>query len=493
MEKKKLNIVWFCTDQQRWDTIHSLGNPYIQTPNIDRLVSEGVAFTRAYTQAPICTPSRACFLTGRYPRSTKAIFNGNEKFSKDEKLVTRLLADEGYVCGLTGKLHLTSAEGRVEERTDDGYTYFQYSHHPHNDWPDGGNAYQTWLAEKGLRWEDIYGGKFMTMATWPPKANPAFSGKQVGVPAQYHQTTFCVEKAIEFMEQNRDSGKPWLISINPFDPHPPLDPPQEYKDRLKVEDMPLPLWKDGEMDNKPPHQQKDVIQGGQDGQAEPIGSLSEYEKREHFRDYYAEIELIDDQFGRLLTYLDETGQRDNTIVIFMSDHGEMNGDHGLYWKGAYFYEALVHVPLIISCPSVFKQGLICDGLVELADIAPTLMEAAGLEVPYFMQGKSFYKILTGEADPHHFQDAVYSEYYHCLKGTHEDIDATMYFDGRYKLVCYHGKEYGELYDLKTDPDEYDNLWDNVPYAALKADLIQKSYSKAVLGNMDNSMHRVYSF
>ena len=103
-------------DQQRWDTIHSLGNPYIHTPNIDRLVKEGVAFTRAYTQAPICTPSRACFLTGRYPRTTKTIFNGNENFSKDEKLVTKLLADEGYTCGLAGKLHLTSAEGRVEKR-----------------------------------------------------------------------------------------------------------------------------------------------------------------------------------------------------------------------------------------------------------------------------------------------------------------------------------------------------------------------------------------
>ena len=131
--------------------------------------------------------------------------------------------------------------------------------------------------------------------------------------------------------------------------------------------------------------------------------------------------------------------------------------------------------------------------MELADIAPTLMEAAGLEVPYFMQGKSFYKILTGEADPHHFKDAVYSEFYHCLKGTHEDIDATMYFDGRYKLVCYHGKDFGELYDLKTDPNEFENLWDRVAYASLKAGLIQKSYNNAVLSNMDNSMHRVYSF
>lgn len=488
---KQYNIVWFCTDQQRWDTIHSLGNPYIHTPNLDRLVEEGVALTRAYTQSPICTPSRACFMTGRFPRSTKAIFNGNDKFSKDEKLISKLFQEQGYVCGLTGKLHLTSAEGKVEKRVDDGYTYFAYSHHPHNDWPNDGNQYQVWLREHGVKWEEIYGGKFTSMATWPPVANPGFSGKQVGVPPQYHQTTFCVEKAIEFMKQNE--GHPWYININPFDPHPPLDPPQAYKDKLKVEDMPLPKYREGEMDKKPPHQQKDLLQGGQDGQAEIYGELTEYEKREHFRDYYAEIELIDDQFGRLMQYLEESGQRDNTIVIFMSDHGEMNGDHGLYWKGTYFYEGLVHVPLIISCPSIFKKGLRSDALVGLVDVAPTLLEAIGEEVPYYMQGKSFLKILTGEADPHHFRDAVYAEYYHTLKGTHENINATMYFDGRYKLVCYHGETYGELYDLSSDPDEFENLWDDPAYKELKADLIMKSYNNAVLSNMDDSMHRLYSF
>ena len=247
------------------------------------------------------------------------------------------------------------------------------------------------------------------------------------------------------------------------------------------------------MDNKPPHQQKDVIQGGQDGQAEPIGSLTDHEKRERIRDYYAEIELIDDQFGRLLDYLDETGLRENTIVIFMSDHGEMSGDHGLYWKGAYFYEALVHVPLIISCPGRFKEGIRSDALVELVDIAPTLMEAAGLEIPYYMQGRSFYRILTGEADPHHFKDAVYSEFYHALKGSHEDINATMYFDGRYKLVRYHGKTRGELYDLAEDPDEFCNLWDNPEYTGLKAELLEKGYDNTVMCNMDDSMHRLYGF
>lgn len=493
MTDKKLNIVWFCTDQQRWDTIHSLGNPYLRTPNIDHLVETGVAFTRAYTQAPVCTPSRSCFLTGRYPRTTKAFFNGNDTYSKDEVLVTKILADKGYTCGLVGKLHLTSAQGRMEKRTDDGYTYMQWSQHPNDDWPNGENDYQNWLKEKGVKWADIYGGRYTSMAKWPPEENPNWTGKEVGVPKEYHQTTWCVEKAIEFIDENKGKDTPWLISINCFDPHPPLDPPQEYKDRLKIEDMPLPLWKDGELDNKPPHQQKDYIIGGQNGATDSITTMTDEDKREKIRDYYAQIELIDDQLGRLIKYLEDTGQRDNTLIIFMSDHGEMNGDHGLYWKGAYFYEALVHVPLIMSCPSLIKQGLRSNALVELVDIAPTILELAGYEVPFFMQGKSLAGILTGKADPDYHKDSVYCEYYHCMKGCHDDIFATMYYDGRYKIVNYHGKDFGELYDHQNDPNEFENLWDNPDYAQLKAELIIKNFDSAIMKNMDFSMNRINEY
>jgi arylsulfatase A-like enzyme len=489
-DKNSMNIVWFCTDQQRWDTIHSLGNPYIKTPNIDRLAEEGVAFTRAYTQSPVCTPSRSCFLTGRYPRTTRAFFNGNDTYSKDEVLVTKFLADRGYTCGLTGKLHLTSAQGRMEERTEDGYSYFKWSHHPQNDWPNGENEYQNWLKDQGQSWENIYGGQCLSMAT-PRVENPRFTGKSIGVPKEYHQTTWCVEKAIEFINQNQEN--PWLVSINVFDPHPPLDPPQEYKDRLKVEDMPLPLWKDGELDNKPPHQQQNYIIGGQNGRAASIAMMSDYEKKEQIRDYYAQIELIDDQLGRLMDYLEEANLRDNTVIIFMSDHGELSGDHGLYWKGAFFYEALTHVPLIISAPTRFKKGLISNALVELVDIAPTLVELAGYEVPYYMQGKSLFPILKGEAPADFHKEAVYSEYYYCMKGCHDDVFGTMYFDGQYKIINYHGKDFGELYDLHNDPNEFDNLWDQPEFKDLKAKIIQKNFDNAIMKNMDFSMHRINNF
>lgn len=123
----KYNIVWFCADQLRYDVLSGHGNTHINTPNFDRLMKTGTTFDRAYTQCPICTPARACFLTGRYPKSVRASINGNRVFSKDETLVTKMFRDSGYVCGLTGKLHLTamSAKDHQENRTDDGYSFFQ--------------------------------------------------------------------------------------------------------------------------------------------------------------------------------------------------------------------------------------------------------------------------------------------------------------------------------------------------------------------------------
>ena len=128
------NILWICTDQQRWDTLGCYGNPYVHTPHIDRLASEGVLFERCFSQSPVCTPSRASFLTGRYPRTTRCRQNGQD-IPDDEVLVTRLLADAGYVCGLAGKLHLSACNPSVtpemEPRIDDGYEVFHWSHDTH--------------------------------------------------------------------------------------------------------------------------------------------------------------------------------------------------------------------------------------------------------------------------------------------------------------------------------------------------------------------------
>ena len=175
---EKPNILWLCTDQQRYDTIASLGNHLINTPAIDSLVKDGTAFKKAYVQSPICAPSRASFLTGRYPRTTRCRQNG-QTIPPGEILVSKMFRDAGYTCGLAGKLHLAScSDGRVEERTDDGYDIFHWSHHPQPDWPE--NAYTQWLSAKGKTWDELYDG-------------PETPYVKHGIPAEYHQTTWAAE------------------------------------------------------------------------------------------------------------------------------------------------------------------------------------------------------------------------------------------------------------------------------------------------------------
>ncbi len=200
MRGSRPNILWICTDQQRYDTIASLGNPHTSTPHVDRLVADGVAFTRAYCQSPICTPSRASFLTGMYASAVHVNGNGNESFPDSPPLVTRVLADTGYDCGLIGKLHLASVYNQVEPRVNDGYRYWQFSHAPRDDW-ETGHDYADWVRSKG----EILGELTKSID---------------GVPAELHQTTWCAEKTIEFIREDREG--PWLASVNIYDPHPPV-------------------------------------------------------------------------------------------------------------------------------------------------------------------------------------------------------------------------------------------------------------------------------
>lgn len=458
-DQTKPNFLWICTDQQRFDTIQALGNPHIDTPNLDRLLAEGVSFDRTYCQSPVCTPSRASFLTGRYPRTTRTTRNGNDHFPDDEVLVPQILKDNGYTCGLIGKLHLSAADGRTEVLPKQhGYDMVKWCHGPRDGWGDD-NAYQAWLRSQGVSWETDY------------------HGKNGGIDPQYHQTTWCANEAIDFMGAHAE--RPWMLSINIFDPHHPFDPPAEVKAKYPAEKMPLPKWKDGELDNKPLIQRDDYANGGQSGLGPACKHLSDREIQGYISDYYAMVDLIDVQLGRMIDYLDASGQRDNTVIIFHSDHGEMLGDHGLILKGGHFYEELVHVPLILSCSARLQTGLRSKALVELVDLAPTILDLAGLKTPLAMQGQSLGPILQGESDPDTHKASVYCEYYDALPAAHQGVFATMYYDGRYKLTVFHGQEIGELYDHATDPDEFDNRWDDPACQALKCDLILKNFAQSV--------------
>ena len=432
------NILWVCADQQRFDTIEGLNNPHIHTPNLRRFMSESTTFTHAMVQNPVCSPSRACFLSGRYPHTTGLRANG-QRIRPEEILLPRVLANFGYECGLAGKLHLSPcAGGRIEDRIDDGYHRFWWSHDLQDIWP-GQNMWHEWLRSQGVKWQD-------------PKSDPA------GVPIdpKYTQTAWCSMIAQRFMREQR-SFQPWMMSVNIFQPHHPFWPAKDFLDRYDPAQLPSPAYQPGELDSKPVYQRVDH-QGAYAGSGISFAKLDDLAHRRVTAAYYAMIEQIDDEFGQMLHTLGATGQAGNTIVVYMSDHGEMLGDHGFYLKGPHFYDCALRVPLIIRWPGKFKAGLQSDALVEMMDLMPTLLDAAGIPVPEGVQGQSLTPLLTGQTTVH--RDSLYAEHYDSSFLYDPPPMATSVRTRTHKLTMYHSLRTGELYDLEKDPGEFHNLWDH---------------------------------
>ena len=459
------NILWYCTDQQRFDTIRALGNPHVITPSIDALVESGVAFTHAYCQSPICTPSRSSFMTGMYPSRVHNTRNGNATFPDYPPVITKLIADAGYRCGLIGKFHLQSSGKRTEPRIDDGFSYWKFSNAPRDDW-ESGHDYADWVRQKG---GDL----------------DALRAQEEGVPTELHQTTWSTERAIEFLDVSQTQSEPWLLNVNIYDPHPPFIPPRSYAEKFDAAALPGPHFQESDLDQ----QKKLACLDFQD----EIRTPEQHQASSAQARYYAMIAQIDDQFQRILDYLEETGQRDNTVILFTSDHGEALGDHGLMYKGCRFYEGLVRIPLIFSWPGRFQQGVRASGLVELLDMSATLLDLCGLQLPEYFQGRSLKSILTGSADAGHFREFVRSEYFdaldpHFTGGT--GTFGTMFRTETHKLCMYHDKQLGEIYDLIEDPWEHADLWDCPKTAGIKQELIRKAFDAHVTLTTDMGSERI---
>ena len=456
------NILWYCTDQQRFDTIAALNNPHVSTPTIDSLVRSGVSMTHAYCQSPICTPSRSSFLTGLYPSKVHNTRNGNDTFPTYPPVITKLLANSGYRCGLVGKFHLRSAGHRTEPRIDDGYDYWRFSHAPRDDW-EHGHHYADWVRDRG--------GDLDAMRQREERVDP-----------ELHQTTWATECSMEFIQQQKE---PWLLSVNVYDPHPPFIPPKAYADQFDPAAMPGPHFRDSDL-----AQQKKLT--GIDFQGE-VRTPEEHDANRQQALYYAMIKQVDDQLARILDVLEATGQADNTVVIFTSDHGEALGDHGLFEKGCRFYEGLVRVPLIFRWPGRFQQDVQASGLTELLDMTATIVELAGLEQPEYMQGRSLTPLLRGDVAPDHWRDYVRSEYYDALDPFFTGGDgafATMHRTAKHKLSMYHSHGVGELYDLEQDPWEFDDLWDDPAHQEIKHALIRESFDAHVMLTTDMGSARI---
>jgi len=404
-------------------------------------------------------------MTGMYPSRVHNTRNGNATFPDYPPVITKLIADAGYRCGLIGKFHLQSSGKRTEPRIDDGFSYWKFSHAPRDDW-ESGHDYADWVRQKG---GDL----------------DALRAQEEGVPTELHQTTWSTERAIEFLEVSQTQREPWLLNVNIYDPHPPFIPPRSYAEKFDAAALPGPHFQESDLDQ----QKKLACLDFQD----EIRTPEQHQASSAQARYYAMIAQIDDQFQRILDYLEETGQRDNTVILFTSDHGEALGDHGLMYKGCRFYEGLVRIPLIFSWPGRFQQGVRASGLVELLDMSATLLDLCGLRLPDYFQGRSLKSILTGSADAGHFREFVRSEYFdaldpHFTGGT--GTFGTMFRTETHKLCMYHDKQLGEIYDLIEDPWEHADLWDCPKTAGIKQELIRKAFDAHVTLTTDMGSERI---
>lgn len=464
---EKPNILLICTDQHRYDVIGTYPGSVARTPELVKLGAEGAVFDRCYSPSAICSPARASLLTGRYP-SQHGLWANGVSLPSHNVLVTKQLAEDGYRCGLVGKFHLAAAfQGTTEQRLDDGFEVFRWSHDPFHGSPE--NAYHAWLRQKHpTLWEEAQGQVVTPEKVDFKHANTAFDE----MPTEAHYSTWVTEEAEEFV-RSRDH-RPFFLMANYFDPHHPFAAPQEYLDQYPPGSVPPPMGGPEELLDKPEIQTR-ASHSSYVGHGPSYTDFSPEELDEIRRTYYAMVTLVDDCVGRLLALLREEGIERDTLVIFVSDHGEMLGDHGLLLKGPMMYEEAIRVPLIIRWPGHVDAGARVGGFVSSLDVATTIRDATGVTRPPRDQGKDLVAVANGApARPY-----AWAEYRDSGYSYDPPVDTTMFRDEDYKLIVWHGDPdlgtaaTGELYDLNNDPHELLNLWDSADYTKVRLRLYEQ--------------------
>lgn len=452
------NILLISTDQQRYDMVAAAGNPAVSTPNLDRLASEGALFENCYVQNPVCSPSRASLMTSTYV-STHGLYENGVDIDPGTRVFSKDLAEAGYDCGLVGKFHLHSCfHGRTEPRLDDGFRVFRWAHDPYPGSSE--NAYHRWLR-----------------ASYPELYENALgsNGSFDTIPTKAHYSHWIAEETISFLTTDRRGDEPFFFVANFFDPHHGFGAPEEYLRRYDEVELPPVNTREGELEDKPEIQRWTSRHGG--GGMPSYTDLDEAGLDEVRRAYYAMVSLVDDEVGRILATLEEEGLAESTIVVFTSDHGELLGDHQLLRKGPFLYDCSVRVPLIVRWPGVVPGGLRCEELVQWVDLAPTVLEAAGIDRPRSYQGQSLLPLLRGEQVQ--WRDWALSQYRSSGDPANPGAHLTMLRHDRWKLITHHGapstarQRDGELYDLENDPGELVNLWGDPEHREVRLELAER--------------------
>ncbi len=436
---KRPNILILYTDQQRWDALGANGNDEISSPNLDALAAGGTNFSHHFVQNPVCMPSRVSMLSSQYPSTLRITHMG---VPVPEELITlpRLLKQYGYRTAHIGKLHFLPHANRDHRLPHPSYGFdvLEIADEP-GVYED---PYRAWVRRQApAQMDGISAGLPPNTSVWQramgieddiahrgePAGRHDFKGA-IPFAADEHLThsAFVGERTIDFIERSGD--EPFLCIAGFYSPHAPWIAPQKYLDQYDVNELSLPKYPP-DIDRRRP--------------ADPAALCSDDQLRSAKQGYYAMISEVDHYVGRILDALAATGKRDETIIVFTSDHGEWLGDHLRFGKGYPADDAVSRVPLIISAPGI-RAGKEYAGIIEAVDIVPTLLELAAIQTPSFMQGESLAGLINGAGGQHKGDALTEAHGWKSLR--------TPQFQ---YLIHNDGRE--NLWDLQADPGAYHDV------------------------------------
>lgn len=516
---KSPNILLITTDQQRKDSLGLYGKPGYKTPNLDELAREGVCFDRAYTPSPVCTPARVSMITGQHATRHGAYQIGAPAVPALEGPLLGTLAQEaGYATALVGKTHFVARKQEERhiaglpldaeavpdeafwESFDGPYLGFDFLRHSgrHNIDGQPDAHYRRWLKRKGVDVDQLHRRAGDTAHNDALPAEGPW-----GIDPEHTQNAWIAEETSEWIEAREADGRPWLCMANFQDPHSPFVCPEPFysdvdmsgveRNEAEADFSDRPgffrrFLEDGTWQEEVDGRHLNFWDGINLAGAFNGHAVKDPEKA--IRAYIGMVAMVDHYIGRLLGKLRELDCERDTLVLFTSDHGEMLGRHGFWWKGLPPFEDNQQVPFVMRWPALREafpeapSGRL-PAFANLVDLLPTICEAIGAPVPLGVQGVSQLPVLRGEAES--VLDHALVDFVACTTPPGKDPEAfaTMHqqtlVHGDYKLVVYrHRPEKGEIYNLRDDPNQRRNLWKQ------SADLRQELLARLVQANMANT-------
>ncbi len=429
------NILFLMTDQQRWDAMGCSGD-WIQTPNLDRIASEGVRFTNCVTTSPVCIPTRLSLATGLYPHNTGVWDNMNHQMPAEKPTWMQAVRDAGYRTSLFGKTHLHPHSGDLREREG---LMNAYGLDDVNE-IGGPRASANVLSHMTVEWEtkglwDAYRADYRErFSTKPYLVRPSTLG------LENYADVYVGQQAKQYL-QNYNREEPWCCWVSFGGPHEPWDTPEPYASMYDPEEMPPAIPRQPAGDRPSGHLDRLMERVNPTFEPGEIGRLR--------ANYAGNVTLIDAQIGEILDAIEGRGELENTVIVHTSDHGEMNGDHGLIYKSN-FLNGAVRIPLLVRTPKASglqtsPTGAISESPVEWIDIGPTLVELAGGELEHRQFGKSLCPVLADTEATH--RDFAISEIQGEIMLLNREWKAALNADGEVYL----------LFNVQNDPNEIDNL------------------------------------